>query len=195
MRHPPRALLAGGLGFAAALLVACGGGAGLLSTDQASSLNGTLGQVSAAVQAGQCGQAQRAATNLKNAVANLPASVNTTLQSNLNQGASTVAQLATNQCKTTTTTTTRSTTTSTATSSSTTSTPTTTTTRTAPPPTSSTPTTTPSGSGTTSTGPPSGGAGVGNGGGGPGTGGAGPGNGGGPGGGGPPGHGGPGAGQ
>ena len=50
MGYAPRALLAGGLGFAVSFLVACGGGSGLLSADQASSLNGQLDQVSSAVE-------------------------------------------------------------------------------------------------------------------------------------------------
>jgi hypothetical protein len=165
MRHAPRALLAGGLGFAVSVLVACGGGSGLLSADQASTLNGTLDRLAAAVAAGQCGTASGAINQLTNAVANLPATVSTTLQANLNQGASTVAQLSIRDCQNAKTTTTP--TTSTATTTQTTATQTTTTapptnTTTTPVPTTTTPATTPSTPGTTST-PTTGGAGIGNG--------------------------------
>jgi hypothetical protein len=179
MRYAPRALLAGGLGFAVSFLVACGGGSGLLSADQASSLNSQLDQVSAAVASGHCGAVTNAATGLTNAVENLPASVNSTLINNLKQGVTTVSNLAAKDCHTqittpTTPTTPTVTTPSTTTPSTTTpSTPTTTTT--APPTTSTATTTTPSG--TTSTGG-TGGAGIGGGGGnGGGSGGAGTGNG------------------
>jgi hypothetical protein len=171
MRYAPRALLAGGLGFAVSFLVACGGGAGLLSGGQSSTLNAALDKVASAVSARDCGAASSAAASLTNAVAGLPPTVNDTLTSNLDQGASTIAQLATRDCgattrtstKTTpTSTTTSTTTTSTTTSSSTTSStpttptiPTTTSTTTAPATTSTAP-------GTTSTGT-SGGAGLGGG--------------------------------
>jgi hypothetical protein len=172
MRYAPRALLAGGLGFAASLLVACGGSAGLLSTDQASTLNAALDQVSSAVQANNCGAASSAATSLTNAVQNLPSSINPTLTSDLNQGVATVQTLAARDCgrvtttttKTTPPTTTKSTTTTTSSTTTTTSTtptiPTTTTSTT----TTTTPATTTTATGTTSTGT-SGGVGPGGGGG------------------------------
>jgi hypothetical protein len=169
MRQLSRAILAGGLGFAVALLVAaCGGGSGLLSSDQASSLNGQLDQVSSAVNAGNCGAASSAAASLTNAVSNLPPSVNTTLRNNLDQGASTVSQLAQRDCRhTTSTTTSTSTTSSTSTTATTPKTTTTQTstsnTHTAPPPTTSTSGGTPPGPGTTSTSSGSGGAGLGGG--------------------------------
>ncbi len=127
MRYLLRALLAGSLGLAAALLVACGGGSGLLSSDQANGLNAKLDQVSSAVSSGQCDTATNAAQDFVTSVSNLPSSVNRTLVNNLKQGASTVAVLAARDCQTTSTTTTSS---STSTSRTTTSssTPTTTTT-------------------------------------------------------------------
>jgi len=142
MRFMPRAILAGGTGFAVSLLAACGGGgSGLLSGGQANSLQNRLNQISAAVSSRDCLAADRAAGALAQTVVNLPASVNVTLRQNLAQGADTVAKLAQQGClkPTTTTTTKTSSTTSTTTSSttSTTSTPTTTTTST----TTSTPTT------------------------------------------------------
>ena len=55
MRYASRAVLAGALGFAAAFVVACGGGSGLLSGDQSLSLSGQGNEVNAAVQSGNCG--------------------------------------------------------------------------------------------------------------------------------------------
>lgn len=178
MRYAPRALLAGGLGFAVSVLVACGGGAGLLSGGQSSTINAALDKVSSAVSAGDCGAAANAASSLTNVVASLPPTVNDTLTSNLDQGASTIAQLATKDCGTTTRTSTKTTppptTTSTTTTSTTTSSSTTSSTATTPTTPTTTPTTTTSATtttppGTTSTGT-SGGAGVGGGGGGAGAG-------------------------
>jgi hypothetical protein len=149
MRYAPRALLAGGLGLAAAFLVACGGGSGLLSSGQADNLNAALDQVTSAVNSGDCGAAAQAATSLRNAVSNLPGTINRTLTSVLNQGASTVAERAALDCRgadTTTTTTTTTTAPKTTTSSTTTTTAKTTTSTststTTPTTTTSTPTTT-----------------------------------------------------
>jgi hypothetical protein len=124
MRFGSRAFLAGGLGFAAAFVVACGGGNGLLSGDQSSSLSSQLQSISVALGSHQCGAAASAATSLNNAVANLPSTVNTTLLQNLGQGASTVGQLASSDCQSTSSTSSSSTST-TSSSSSSTSTPTT----------------------------------------------------------------------
>ena len=55
MRYALRATIAGGLGFAVSFLVACGGGGGLLSGNQASSLNSQLDQVTSALDSGNCG--------------------------------------------------------------------------------------------------------------------------------------------
>ncbi len=167
MRCAPRAILAGGLGFAAAFLVACGGSSGLLSGNQSVDLSGQADEISAAVQAGNCGAAINASAALDRKVHTLPATVNPTLRSNLTQGASTIAQLAAKQCRhhtastastastpTTSPSTTTTTSTSTSTSTSTT-TPTTTTTTSS----TSTTATTPTNTGTTST--TTGGAGLG----------------------------------
>ena len=175
MRSLPRALLTGGLGFAVSLAVAaCGGSSSLLSSDQASTINQELNQISTALQAGNCQGVSSATVNLSQAVAALPSSVSATLRSNLDQGVSAVGQLANRDCKpaqatsipttsTTTSTTPSSTTTTTTTTPTTTTTQTTTTTptttTTAPPPATSTSATTPARPGTTSTG--SGGAGLG----------------------------------
>ena len=174
MRFAPSALVAGGLGFAVSCLAACGGGAGLLSGDQAGTLSNQLDQVSSAVQSGNCATATSASNALVNQVSNLPSTVNSTVRANLAQGATTVSQLATQQCRTATTaTTTKTATTATTTPATTTQTTQNTSSTTTPttPPTATTPTT----SGSTST-APSGGGGLGGGGTGTG-GGASPGNG------------------
>lgn len=94
-----RAILAGALGFAAAFVVACGGGgSGLLSGNQADTLKSQLDQVSSELASGNCSGVSSASDELTNAVANLPNSVNATLRNNLSQGASTVARLARRQC-------------------------------------------------------------------------------------------------
>lgn len=174
MRYARRALVAGGLGFVVSFIVACGGSGGLLSHDQASTLNGQLDQVSSALASGDCGAVTNATSGLTAAVANLPDSVSATLRANLAQGASTVQSLAGSHCQPTSTTTISTTTTPPTTSTHTVSTATTPTVAT-PASTIPTPATTPAGSGTTSTGS-SGGAGLGGGSAG-GTGGAGAGNG------------------
>jgi uncharacterized membrane protein YgcG len=170
MRYTIRALLAGGLGLSASLLVACGANSALLSGGQASNLNNSLDNVSAAVGAGQCGQAQSAVNSFNNQVAGLPASVSATLRANLLQGANVVGRNAAQDClnpvstsaKTTTnttpTTTTQSTTTTTPTQ--TVTTPATTITPPPPPPVTTPPATTGTPTGTSSTGN-SGGAGIG----------------------------------
>jgi hypothetical protein len=120
-----RAILAGGLGFTAAFVVACGGTNGLLTADQGSTLSSRLDAVSKAVNSGNCAAATSAANAFNTAVGNLPPSVSTKLVQNLGDGAQTVEQLAAKDCSST------SSSTSTASTSTTTSTqPTTTTTTT-----------------------------------------------------------------
>jgi hypothetical protein len=181
MRYAPRAILAAGLGLAASFVVACGGGSGLLSSDQSDALSGQADHIVSAVQSGNCGAAVNASAVLNGDVQNLPATVNSTLRSNLTQGASTIAELARTDChhhpaatKPATTSTPTTTTPTTTTTSTTTTTPTTTTSTS----TTSTSATTPTDTGTTST--TTGGAGLGGGtttdnGNGNGSGGAGPG--------------------
>jgi Tfp pilus assembly protein PilE len=167
MRYAPRAILAGGLGFAASFVVACGGGSGLLSSDQSNALSSQADAVASAVQQGNCGAADNASNVLNNDVQTLPVTINSTLRSNLTQAASTIAQLAERNCHQQTTTpppTTASTPTTTTTTSSSTSTSTSTTTTTPTTTTTSTTTssaTTPTNTGTTST--TTGGVGVGGG--------------------------------
>jgi hypothetical protein len=139
MRYAPRAILAGGLGFAVSCLAACGGSAGLLSGDQSIALSGQGNEINSAVQSGDCGAAVNASTALNIDVQKLPITVNPTLRANLTQGAVTISQLAARECRQH-----SSTTASTATTTSSTTTPTTTTTT-------STPTTSSSTSSTTTT--------------------------------------------
>jgi hypothetical protein len=136
-----RAILAGGLGFTAAFVVACGGSNGLLTADQASTLSTRLDAISQAVTSGNCSAATNAASAFNTAVGDLPPSVSTKLVQNLGDGAQTVKQLATKDC------TSASTSTSTSTSSTTSTQPTSTTTTTV----TNTPTTTSSTASKTST--------------------------------------------
>ncbi len=174
----PRAILAAGSGFAVSLLAACGGGGnGLLSGDQSNSLQSHLNQISSAVAARNCLQADRGSQALAVAVEKLPSTVNVTLHRDLAQGAHTVADLAMQDCHRQTTTTTATTTTTTPTTTTATTPTTTATTQTTTPttptttpttPTTTTPTTptTPTTTPTTPTTPtnPSGGGGLGGGG-------------------------------
>ena len=165
MRLAPRAILAGGLGFAVSCVAACGGGVGLLSGDQSLSLSGQGNEVNAAVQSGNCGAAINASVSLNHDVQNLPVTINPTLRSNLSQGAVTIARLAQRDCRqhavsTPSVPTTSSSSTSTSTSTPSTTTSTTTPTTTTSTTTSSTTATTPTNTGTTST---TGGAGLGGG--------------------------------
>jgi hypothetical protein len=169
MRYASRAVLAGALGFAAAFVVACGGSSGLLSSNDASSLNNQLDSVSSALASKNCGDVSSATSQLADDVVNLPASINSTLRNNLTQGVSTIAQLARRQCANvpstptvqTNTTPTDTTTTQTHTETTPTTPTNTNTTPTTPTNTSTSPATTPTTPGTTSTG--TGGAGVGQG--------------------------------
>jgi hypothetical protein len=154
MRYVTRALCAGGVGLAALTLAACGSGGSLLSHSQASSLNRQLGQISQALSARQCQQASNEISNFQNSV-DAMSGVDQSLIGNLDQGAQTVAQLASTECPTTQRTHTTPTTTNT-----TPTTPTQTATTTPTPPvtsTTTTPTTTQTTPSTTTTTTPSGG--------------------------------------
>src|SRR6516164_6382455 len=98
MRFAPRAILAGGLGFAVSLVVACGGSSGLLSGNQSIGLSGQADQIAQAVESGNCGAAINASLALNRAVQTLPATLNPTLRVDLSQGAGTVARLAAKDC-------------------------------------------------------------------------------------------------
>lgn len=128
MRFANRAICAAGLGFAVSALAACGGSGSLLSADQAGQLNTQLSQVQADLEQGDCVAARSAVSGFSGTVNGGLNGVNSTLVSNLQQGAQTIAKLTSARCPTVTqtvTTTTPRTTSST--TSKTTTTPTTTT--------------------------------------------------------------------
>src|SRR5947209_7480941 len=146
MRNLRRALLAVGLGLVGLFITACGGGAGLLSSDQASSLNDQLSRVSSAFSAGKCNDVRADVRGLADAVAGLPSGVKPALREDLNYTANQVVSLAVSQCRPaapSTPTTTQTTSTATTTSPATTTTTPTTPTHTATSPTPTTPATTP----------------------------------------------------
>ena len=99
MRYAPRAILAGGLGFAVSFVVACGGGSGLLSGNQSIGLSGQADQIASAARSGNCGAAINASAALIRDVQTLPVTVNPLLRSNLSQGAGTIARLALRECR------------------------------------------------------------------------------------------------
>lgn len=100
-------LAAGSLGLGAAFLVACGESSDMLSAADAGGVNGALDAVSNAVGNGNCRAAAGAAADLRDQVASLPLTVNPRLRRNLSEGASTVSELAAQDCRQTTTTTTQ----------------------------------------------------------------------------------------
>ena len=104
MRYAPRAILAGGLGFAVSFVAACGGGSGLLSADQSNALSGQADQINSAVVAHNCGAALNASEVLNSDVRTLPVTIDPTLRRNLSQGARTIADLAGQECRHTTST-------------------------------------------------------------------------------------------
>jgi hypothetical protein len=168
MRYISRALLPGVLGFAVAVLVAaCGGSSGLLSADQATSLDNQLNTVAAAIDGGRCNAANNAAQGFDNSVSNLTG-IKSQLRANLKEASSALAAQALTDCRNQQTASTPAKTTQTKTASTptnttpTSSTPTNTATQTTPatttgPSTTTAPATTGTGTGTTST---SGGAGL-----------------------------------
>jgi hypothetical protein len=179
MRFAVKVVPLGVLGCAAALLVACGDGNGLLSGSQSSSLQDALSAVQSACSRGDAARAQVAAQSFADRVAALPAgTVDRRLIANLHDGASTLQALVARTCTGTTSTTTTTAPTTTTTPTTTATTPTTTTTTTTTAPTTTTPTTptttTPTAPGDGGGGPPSDGSGPGNSGGAPGNGGGAP---------------------
>ena len=89
------------LGFAAAWLVACGGGGskGLLAVTSADELKSQLDTISGEVQGGQCSKATANSHDLGAKVRALPASVDPKLRSALRDGAKRVLDLAAGDCK------------------------------------------------------------------------------------------------
>jgi hypothetical protein len=156
MRFAMKALPLGALGCAAALLVSCGNGNGLLSGGQASSLQDALASVQSACAGGQVARAAIAAQSFSDRVAALPAGqVDQRLVASLRRGAARLESLVPGTCTgtastvTTPTTTTAPTTVTTTTTTTTTPTTTTVTTPTTPTtPTTTTPTPPDNGGGT-----------------------------------------------
>jgi len=147
MRSVMKALPLAALGVAAALLVACGDGNGLLSGSQAGNLQDALAAVQSACDGGDSGHAAIAARSFADRVDALPpGQVDRRLIRNLQDGASTLETLVARTCTrtaTTTTTPTVTTTTAPTTTTTTTTAPTTTTTTAPTTPTTPPPTTTP----------------------------------------------------
>lgn len=97
MRYLPRALLAGAVGFAVALLAGCGSSGGLLSADQASTLNNQLNSVSSALSAHNCPAVATATANLTDSASSL-SGVDGNLSTTVAEVASSIAGLAKQQC-------------------------------------------------------------------------------------------------
>jgi hypothetical protein len=144
-------LLAGALGAAAALLVACGsGGANLIPVANAGPLQNDFNAIANAVANGNCAEVTRALQQAHSDASALPTTVDPRLRDRINQGLADLDSRAPSECArnstatqtstapTTTTQTTATQTTTTAPPTTSTTTPTTTT----PPPTSTTPTST-----------------------------------------------------
>ncbi len=105
MRNLHRALLAGTLGFAVVFVAGCGGGgAGLLTGDQASGLQNQLSRISSALSAGDCGTVRSATRSLAAQVAGLPPAVNINLRQAIVSEANQVNSLSVQQCHPVTTT-------------------------------------------------------------------------------------------
>lgn len=99
MRHAPRALAGGALAAAALILAACGSSTpGLLSSQQASVLNGALNGINRNFKHGHCVSAQTHAAALRRHIAQLPSSVDPRIRSSLGQGALTVEQYVAQDC-------------------------------------------------------------------------------------------------
>jgi hypothetical protein len=159
MRSVVKVVPLGVLGYAAALLVACGGsGEGLLPDERAAGLREALVVVQSACAAGEPDRAQRAAQSFADRVAELSArEVDPELIANLEKGAARLQTLAGSTCDPVQEPTTTPTTTVPTTTTPTTTVPTTTTTApTTTTPTTTTPTTTTPNGGGTGEGPPGG---------------------------------------
>lgn len=99
MRFAAKVVPLGILGYAAALLVACGGSEGLLPSEDASGLQDALVVVQSACAAGEPARAEAAAQEFSDRVAELSArEVDPRLIANLEQGAATLQSLAGTTC-------------------------------------------------------------------------------------------------
>src|SRR6185312_8126311 len=132
MRFAVKVVPLGLLGFAVALLVACGNSNGLLSGSDAQSLQAALSAAQSACANGDAAGAASAAQSFSQRVDALGTAVDRRLSANLQQGASTLQSLVPRTCTGTTATTTAPTVTTTTTTTPTTTAPTTTTVPTTP---------------------------------------------------------------
>lgn len=100
-----RAFVAAGVGFAVSAIVGCGSSGGrLLSATESNRLSEQLNRVTEALAEQRCSTARQYLSQFQATVANL-GEVNSTLISNLDQGASTIESLANSACQTQTATT------------------------------------------------------------------------------------------
>lgn len=101
-----RALVAAGVGFAAAAIAGCGSSGGsLLSASQSNTLSEQLNRVTQALDESDCTAARQYLSDFQSTVDGL-GGVNSTLISDLDQGASTIESLADRDCQSVSTTTT-----------------------------------------------------------------------------------------
>jgi hypothetical protein len=143
-----RFVVAGALGAAAPLLVACGsGGSKLIPVANAGPLQNDFNAIANAVAGGNCAAAQSALTRAQTDAANLPATVDRTLRDRIEKGLADLAATAPTECAKNSTTATQTTTAPTTNTQTTT----TQTTTTAPPTTTTTPPTTTTTAPTTTT--------------------------------------------
>lgn len=96
MRHANTVSAIACAGVLAVAVAGCGGGGGLLSSGQANTLDSQIQRVSSDLAAKRCSAAAGDINTFKNSVSDL--SVNSTLVSNLNQGASLLSGLASKEC-------------------------------------------------------------------------------------------------
>jgi hypothetical protein len=92
-----RAFVAAAVGFAASALAGCGSTGRLLSASESNQLSTQLNTVSQALSEGDCQTAESALSAFEGRLAALNG-VNSTLVSNLNQGATTIQQLTSAKC-------------------------------------------------------------------------------------------------
>jgi hypothetical protein len=94
-----RAFVAVGVGFAVSAIVGCGSSGGRwLSASESNSLSEQLNRVTQALDEQRCADARQYLADFQARVHNL-GGVNSTLVSNLDQGASTIQSLASSQCQ------------------------------------------------------------------------------------------------
>lgn len=98
-----KAIVAGAAGVAAAVIVGCGSSGALLSQSQANNLNTQLNSVSEALNEHDCTAALNDLSRFESTLSNM-GRVDSTLMSNLTQGANTIQDLTNDECAAQTTT-------------------------------------------------------------------------------------------